>query len=115
MRVFLALDLPGEVESQLVVQQFLMPIPRKTDRGQFHITLCFLGDMRDDALEALHEDLLRIRVEAFEVALAGFGIFGKGKPNSVWAAVAPSEPLTGLQAKVEHAGRVAGADVPARR
>jgi 2'-5' RNA ligase len=115
MRVFVALELPSDVESQLVVQQFLMPIPRKVERAQFHITVCFLGEMRDEALEALHEDLMRLRVAPFELALAGFGIFGKAKPNSVWAAVVPSDPLARLAAKVERLGRAAGADVPARK
>jgi 2'-5' RNA ligase len=115
MRVFVALEMPSDVESQLAVQQFLMPIPRKVERSQFHITLCYFGEMRDEALEALHERLMTFRVAPFEVALAGFGLFGKAKPNAVWAGVVPSEPLAHLQAKVEHAGRAAGADVPVRR
>ncbi|MGB3278480.1 MAG: RNA 2',3'-cyclic phosphodiesterase [Pseudorhodobacter sp.] len=115
MRVFVALALPPDVESQLVVQQFLMPIPRKVERSQFHLTLGFMGEMRDAELEALHEALLRIKMPVFELSLAGFGIFGKAKPNSVWAAVVPSQPLARLQAKVERAARLAGADMPARR
>ena len=115
MRVFVALELPRDVESQLVVQQFLMPIPRKVERAQFHVTLCFMGEMRDEALEALHEGLLRLRMAPFELALAGFGMFGKARPSAVWAAVVPCEALGRLQAKVERAGRVAGAEIPARR
>lgn len=115
MRVFVALELPGDVESQLVVQQFLMPIPRKVERAQFHVTLCFMGEMRDEALEALHEGLLRLRMAPFELALAGFGMFGKARPSAVWAAVVPCDSLERLQAKVERAGRVAGAEIPARR
>lgn len=115
MRVFVALDLPQDVESQLVVQQFLMPIPRKVDRAQFHLTLCFMGDMQDAALEALHEALLTLRMAPFDVALAGFGLFGKAKPHAVWAAVVPSDPLARLQAKIERMAREAGADIPARR
>lgn len=115
MRVFVALDLPPEVESQLVVQQFLMPIPRKVERSQFHLTLAFMGEMREPDLEALHEALMRIKMPAFELSLTGFGIFGKAKPNSVWASVVPSAPLERLQAKVERAARLSGADIPVRR
>lgn len=115
MRVFVALDVPSDVESQLVVQQFLLPVPRKVDRAQFHLTLCFMDDMRDPELEALHEALLTLRMARFDVALAGFGMFGKAKPHTVWAAVVPSEPLARLQAKVERMARGAGADIPARR
>ena len=114
MRIFVALDLPGDVVSQLAVQQFLLPIPRKTPRDQFHITLCYMGEMRDEGVEALHEGLLRLSVAPFDLSLAGFGLFGKAKPNSVWAAVVPSEPLAHLQAKVERIGRMAGAEIPSR-
>lgn len=114
MRIFVALDLPADVESQLAVQQFLLPIPRKIPREQFHITLCYMGEMRDDAIEALHEGLLRLKIAPFSLSLAGFGLFGKAKPNAVWAAVLPSDPLTHLQAKIERIGRMAGADIPAR-
>jgi len=115
MRVFVALEVPSEVESQLVVQQFLMPVPRKVDRTQFHLTLCFMEDMRDAELEALHEALLTLRMAPFDVALAGFGMFGKAKPHTVWAAVVPSEPLARFQTKVERMAREAGVDIPARR
>jgi RNA 2',3'-cyclic 3'-phosphodiesterase len=115
MRVFLALDLPADIESQLVVQQFLMPIPRKIERSQFHITLCFLDEMRDAALETLHDDLRALRITPFDLSLAGFGIFGRAKPNAVWAAVVPSDPLARLAAKLERLGRQAGATIPARK
>lgn len=77
MRVFVALDVPSDVESQLVVQQFLMPIPRKVDRSQFHLTLCFMDEMRDAELEALHEGLMALRMAPFEVALAGSGFLAR--------------------------------------
>jgi 2'-5' RNA ligase len=115
IRAFVALDLPGDVESQLAVQQFLLPIPRKVARDQFHITLVFLGEVRDEVLEAIHEDLLSLRMPPFDLSLSGFGIFGKAKPNAVYAAIAPSAELERLQAKVERVARVAGADVPSRR
>ncbi|WP_050526149.1 RNA 2',3'-cyclic phosphodiesterase [Pseudorhodobacter aquimaris] len=115
MRVFVALNVPEDVKSQLAVQQFMLPIPRKTARDQFHITLAFMGDLHDQALEALDEGLTDLRMDAFDLSLAGFGLFGKARPNSVWAAVAPSEPLARLQAKVARAGRLAGAEIPARK
>ncbi len=115
MRAFIALDVPGDVKSQLAVQQFLLPIPRKVDRDHLHITLAFLGEVRDEVLEAVHEGLSALHMPAFKASLSGFGIFGKAKPHSVWAALTPSEPMDRLQAKVERATRMAGADIPARR
>ncbi|WP_168199095.1 RNA 2',3'-cyclic phosphodiesterase [Pseudorhodobacter turbinis] len=114
MRTFVALDVPEDLKSQLAVQQFLLPIPRKVARDQFHITLAFMGDLPDAALEALDEGLTALRMRTFELSLSGFGLFGKARPNAVWAAVAPSKPLSRLHAKVARAGRLAGAKIPAR-
>jgi 2'-5' RNA ligase len=114
MRVFVALDLPSEVQSQLAVQQFLLPIPRKVPRDQFHITLSYMGEMRETEVEALHDNLARLSEAPFDISLSGFGLFGRAKPNAVWAAVAPSTSLAHLAAKLDRAGRMAGAVIPAR-
>ena len=47
IRAFLGLDLPEEVRSALAVEQFLLPLPRKVDPGQMHLTLVFLGEVPD--------------------------------------------------------------------
>lgn len=115
MRVFLGLDLPSEVINALAVQQFLLPIPRRVDPDLFHLTLVFLGEMERCSLEALDDNLQRLRTPDFEVALAGLGLFGKDRPRAVWAGVVPSAPLAHLQGKLERMARQAGAEVPARR
>lgn len=115
MRVFVALDIPADIRSQLTVQQFLMPVPRKTEPSSFHLTLAFLGEVRDEVLEDFHTRLSAFSFPAFALSLDGFGLFGKARPTSVWASVVPSEPLARLQAKVEQAARLAGATLPSRR
>jgi 2'-5' RNA ligase len=47
--------------------------------------------------------------------LQGFGLFGKDKPHTAWAGVAPSSELMHLQAKVEVIARRAGCKVDARK
>jgi RNA 2',3'-cyclic 3'-phosphodiesterase len=115
IRAFLALDLPDPVRSALAVQQFLLPLPRKVDPAQFHLTLAFLGEVPDVVLEAVHDSMLALRVPAFDLALQGIGHFGGAKPHAVYAGVAPNPALLHLQAKVETIARRAGCDIPHSR
>jgi RNA 2',3'-cyclic 3'-phosphodiesterase len=115
MRVFLGIALPDEVRSALAVQQFLLPLPRKADVEQLHLTLVFLGEVSDALLESAHEGFAALQAEAFALSLRGFGLFGGERPRAFWAAVAPSDPLMRLQARAERAARMAGCRIEARR
>lgn len=115
IRAFLALPLPDPVLSALRVQQFLLPLPRQVEPDSFHLTLVFLGEVQDHLLESAHDHFLATRIPPFDIALQGLGLFGGAKPHAAWAGVAPSEPLTRLQAKLDHAARSAGIRTEARR
>lgn len=115
IRAFLALALPEAVRSALTVQQFLLPLPRKADPAGFHLTLVFLGEVADAALEAAHEEFLRLKIAPFDLTVQGLGLFGGDRPRVAWAGVAPSDPLMRLQAKADHAARRAGLVPDARR
>jgi 2'-5' RNA ligase len=115
IRAFLALPLPDEVLSALRVQQFLLPLPKKTDPDGFHLTLVFLGEQPEPVLEAAHERFSEIRVPPFPLSLKSLGLFGGPKPRAAWAGVATSEPLIRLQAKLDHAARSAGIETESRR
>lgn len=115
IRAFLALPLPDTVLSALRVQQFLLPLPQKTDPETFHLTLVFLGEQPEPVLQAAHERFSEVRLPPFPLALKSLGLFGGAKPRAAWAGVAPSEPLTRLQAKLDHAARSAGIATESRR
>ncbi len=44
----------------------------------------------------------------FSLSLQGLGLFGGDTPRAAYAAVAPSDPLSRLQARAEQAARAAG-------
>jgi 2'-5' RNA ligase len=111
IRAFLAIPLPPEIRSRLAVLQVLLPLPRRVEPETFHLTLVFLGEVRDAVLLALDDDLAGLRFAPFEVTLSGAGVFGGDRPRAAWAGVAPSEPLLRLQAKLDHAARRAGAAI----
>lgn len=115
MRCFLALTLPDDIRSALTVQQFLLPLPRKVEPADFHITLAFLGEADPARLEELHDGLERLRLPRPDLRLDGLGLFGGEKPRSVHALIAKSEGLERLRSKVEQAARIAGFALEHRR
>jgi RNA 2',3'-cyclic 3'-phosphodiesterase len=115
IRAFLGIELPPEVRGALTVQQFLLPLPRRVEPESFHLTLVVLGNCPEPALEAAHDSFSALRERGFPLHLQGFGLFGKDKPHSAWAAVAPSPALAHLQTKVETIARRAGCPIAARR
>lgn len=115
IRAFVAIALPDTIRSALAVEQFLLPLPRRVEPDSFHMTLCFLGEIPDVILEAAHEGFSAIAMPAFPLTIAGLGLFGGARPRVAWAGAEGGAPLLRLQAKVERAARVAGAEPEARR
>jgi len=113
--MFLALPLPDAVRSALAVQQVLLPLPRRVDPQDLHLTLVFLGDTPEVALEEAHDGFAGLRAPAMTLALQGLGLFGGTRPRAAWAGVAPSEPLIRLQARADRLARLAGCAVESRR
>lgn len=115
MRVFLGLEVPADTRAALQVQQFLLPLPRRTPPEQFHLTLLFVADAPEAALEAAHEGWLALRQAPFPLALDGLGLFGGDRPKVAWAGLAASAPLMRLQGKAEQAARQAGLQPEGRK
>ena len=115
IRAFLGIDLPPAVRGALQVQQFLLPLPRKVEPETLHLTLAFLGDCPEPALEAAHEGFQTLRVPRFSLSLLGLGLFGKDRPRTAWAGLAPSPELLHLQARAETIARRAGCPIDARK
>ncbi len=115
IRAFLGIDQPHAVRGACQVQQFLLPLPRKVEADNLHLTLVFLGNCAEPVLQAAHEGFEALQAAPFPMALQGLGLFGKYRPHTVWAGVAPSEALIPLQRKVETISRRAGCLIDARK
>ena len=105
IRAFLALALPESIRAGLALEQALLPLPRRVERENLHLTLAFLGEQPPDLLEDLHLALEGLRFEGFDLTLRGLGHFGSARPRAVWAGVAPSAPLNHLQGQIARAAR----------
>jgi 2'-5' RNA ligase len=68
------------------------------------LTLRFIGEVDGGLAHDIDAALMGIDGRGFELRFAGLGHFGEGqKTRSLYAAVAPTEPLSRLQQKVEQA------------
>ncbi len=108
MRVFLALDLPMAIRSQLVLQQFLMPVKRKQPPENFHITMVFLGDAQPEALDDLDAALSRLDIAPLSLRIEGLGLFGKAKAHNLHARVTLTPELNALHGKLMGIARASG-------
>ncbi|MXO71439.1 RNA 2',3'-cyclic phosphodiesterase [Alteraurantiacibacter buctensis] len=115
-RLFTALTLPEPVSDLLLDTMEGLADARWQDAEQLHLTLTFLGDVPQPAVDDLVLALSRVPVTPFTLTLSGVGHFEhKGRAKALWAGVAPSEPLHALQARVAQACAMAGFPPEARR
>ena len=115
IRAFAALALPEPLRFDLMLVQSGLPLPRPVPPENLHLTLVFLGEIPEPTLADVDAAFGQVRAPAFELALAGLGMFGGARARSVHAEVAPSPPLLQLQSKLETAARSAGVPIPGRR
>jgi RNA 2',3'-cyclic 3'-phosphodiesterase len=115
IRAFLALPLPDDLADRLVPVQAALLLPRPVPAQDFHITLAFLGDLREDILEELDLALQGARLPAPMLALAGLGTFGGARVDNVHAVIHPDPVLLRLQARVAQLARSLGIALEKRR
>ncbi len=115
IRCFLALSVPDDVSDCLMDIQDGVRNARWVEEENLHLTLAFLGDCTPSQLSELDVELGRLRVEPFDLSIAGVGAFGGGKPRALYAGVAASEPLTRLRAKIMRVIRDCGIAVERRK
>jgi len=104
MRLFVALSLPDEIRDRLGDLEEPLPGARWVPPDNFHLTLRFIGEVDGGLAHDIDTALMGIDGRGFELRLSGLGHFGEGqKTRALYAAVAPTEPLSRLQQKVEQA------------
>lgn len=101
IRLFTALEIPGDIAEQLSRLQHGLPGARWIEREAFHLTLCFIGEVTEPVAEEIDQALSRIKTSPFDIQLHGISEFGHKKPYAIWAGVSEIEALRTLQTEQE--------------
>jgi len=111
MRLFIAIELPDEVKRILVHMRRDIPGARWVPQEQLHLTLSFLGELEDTAIQRLTGALSGIHAHGFELRFSGTGCFPSPKqPRVLWVGLEPEPLLNSLAALVRKA--VLSCDIP---
>ncbi|MCA9713274.1 MAG: RNA 2',3'-cyclic phosphodiesterase [Myxococcales bacterium] len=101
-RLFIGLDLPDLVDQQLELLHGGLPGARWEGRDKLHLTLTFLGDTDGGLARAITDALGELEAPAFELELAGVGVFPpRGQPRVIWVGVRHPEPVRELKRRVD--------------
>ena len=115
-RLFIALPVPEEISDELVTLQAGVPDARWVPAENFHVTLCFAGEVQGATMRDLEEELGDILGPRFPVAVSGVEQFSNGKqPKALVALVQKNDRLDWLQQKVSTVARNCGITVEHRK
>ena len=105
LRLFVAVDLPASERHAVARLCTNVHGARWVKPHQLHITLRFMGHTPEEELPAIREQLARVEVPSFELAVQGVGVFPPAarRPRVLWLGVAPREPLARLEREIDRA------------
>src|SRR5687768_11844756 len=115
-RLFVALPVPDDVSAELSALQAGVPDARWVPTENFHVTLCFAGEVNGTVMGDLEEEVADATGPKFALGVSGVEQFSSGRqPRALAALVARSEPLDRLQQKVSNIARHCGIEIDRRR
>lgn len=108
MRIFIALDIPAEIRARLA--QYIervrayAPDARWARVEGLHVTLKFIGEVKDAKLEEFQSALATVKAVPFEMIFGSIGFFPTPKsPRVFWAGVQNGDALPQLATAVDQA------------
>jgi 2'-5' RNA ligase len=114
MRLFVALDLPWTLRTQLADLAMGLAGVRWVPPENYHITLRFIGELPAHKAEEIDLALAALRARGFSLELNGVGTMEKaGRITALWVGVARNQQLDFLRGKIETALQRSG--IPAER
>ncbi len=116
IRLFAALDIPDDVATQLLALQTGLQDVRWSSRENLHVTLRYMGNLKEPMAGEVDHALARLKAKPFMVRLTELGSFGDThRAHTLWAGVEKSQALLNLQTKIENAVQALGLDPDKRK
>ncbi|MCR8547905.1 RNA 2',3'-cyclic phosphodiesterase [Salipiger sp. P9] len=115
MRCFLALPIPEPLLPALLDVQEAVPVGRAVPEENLHLTLVFLDDQPQTALQELHLALESRALPGCTLALTGLALFGGRRARLLAADVARAPALMALQRAAMRAVSAAEIALPRAR
>jgi 2'-5' RNA ligase len=115
MRLFIALDIDAIIRERIVgfiegVTGFA-PDARWVKPESLHVTLKFIGEQPETAIESIKQALSVLRVDATEIHFRGYGFFPSVKsPRVFWIGMQAGAQLPALAAAIDD--KMAALDIP---
>ncbi len=106
MRLFIAIELPGEIRETLcTIQEKITCDATKltlVKPENIHLTLKFLGEVKEDMLEKIKSALNTISFRSFTMTLSGIGVFpSEHNARVVWVGLQDNAELQRLHQEIE--------------
>jgi RNA 2',3'-cyclic 3'-phosphodiesterase len=111
LRLFAGIAIPEDIWDDLEAMMDEIPGARWRLPEQYHITLCFFGELSHAEARDLDSLLIGVRAPPFELQLEGAGWFGKRNPDSLHARVKESAALREIARGCERAARQLGRQI----
>jgi 2'-5' RNA ligase len=102
MRLFAAIKLPEEIAGELRKLQKQISDDGLRFVKDFHLTLKFYGEVQEDKVGKLKEELSKVKFEPFEASLNGVGVFpNMHHINVVWLGLEPEQKFREIADQIE--------------
>lgn len=86
MRAFISINISEEIRKEIKKIQDFLPefFGKKTELENLHLTLKFLGEIKEKTVEEIKEKLREIKIEKFKTEIDEIGIFSPNFIRIVW-------------------------------
>jgi 2'-5' RNA ligase len=104
-RIFIAIELPGEIKQKLVEVQNKLNLPQAklVKLEAMHLTLVFLGNVDEEKIKIAVEELKKDLADfgKFEVTIKDLGCFPNStRAHTIWIGLDGAQKLTQLESKI---------------
>lgn len=86
MRTFISINIPEEIRKEIKKIQDFLPefFGKKTKVENMHLTLKFLGEIKEQVVGEVKEKLREIKIEKFKTEIDSVGVFSEEFIRIVW-------------------------------